>query len=270
MGNSSSSTAKNVSNVVNSSITEISNSTSTSANAITFQGNTFDFINSGKYVNCNTNVTQVNKGDQKLTVSSTVTNTTKLQDELSTSLSSKVKNLTEQEQGALAIGFNCSNNVSEIEQNVSDYVKKQITNTTTTEVKAFVNQLNKAKFVNYGEWDCGGSGGTTINQDNVTNQVVSLIAKSLNTSDTATKIANALEASSENVTSQKMTGIMDSLAGLVGGAALAAVIMAFAPAIIIICLLCCCCMAFKKGGSSAPAAAPAAAKSAFGKKVKFV
>jgi hypothetical protein len=111
--------------------------------------------------------------------------------------------------------------------------------------------------------NCIFGGSITYDQENLSEQIVSLIATKLTTNDVATKIGNELDAVNTNSVSQSITGIISALAGLVGGGMCAAFLIAFAPALVIICCLCLCC---RGGGGKSSSPAPAPAKTSIGKK----
>jgi hypothetical protein len=197
-----------------------------------------------------------------------------LKNQVANAVATLQTNDTTQKQGFLTTGSvdsNTSNNISEFIKNV---VSNDVWNSTAQSLSSKIEAFQKGTIEIDGPFTCEDSANSAnIVQEAIVEQLVGVIMDSLYSTAVGSTIDNKSDSSQGNKTQQDnsgLGGVLNSLIGLVGGGLLGVFLIAFAPAIIVICLLCCCCMAFKKGGSSAPAAAPAAAKSAFGKKVKFV
>jgi hypothetical protein len=278
MGNSQSQSVQQTLTAVNSAVTNVTTTTTTTASAISNNINSFtvnvtdsfqcgnpDIPGSG----CTLRGGQTINSTQSVTLNASVTNTSQLQQEITSALQSIAENESSSKLGALAIGFNCQDTKQSINQSISNFVTNNITNATTTQISGFVSNANTGILNLSGKW---GAGTVFDNPQNiVTTQVVSLIMTALTTNATATAIANSLEATSKSVQSSTIDGIMSALAAMFGTAILGAVLIATAPCIVLICCCYFCCG--NKGGKKetvyAPAPAPAAkAATAFGKKLK--
>jgi hypothetical protein len=246
MGNSSSSEAKSLMEVVNTSITNISESTTADGYAYSKAANSFKFVNKGN-IECegSLSITQANSSNQKATVSSTMTSQSALETALTTDLTNKVSQLTTQQQEALSTGMNCGKTVSDIETNVTNFVQNNLSKSAASSVKAFVDQLNKGIFINGpGATIKCGQDGITVDQSNISDQVVELVAKSLFTSDIGIAIGTAADNLTEQVTDQKLEGlggIVKSLMAVLGGGMLGMLLLMMCPAIVLICCICLCC-----------------------------
>jgi hypothetical protein len=274
MGNSQSQSVQQTLTAVNSAVTNVTTTTTTTASAISNNINSFtvnvtdsfqcgnpDVVGSG----CTLRGGQTINSTQSVTLNASVTNTSQLQQEITSALQSIAENESSSKLGALAIGFNCQDTQQSINQSISNFVTNNITNATVTQISGFVSNANMGILNLSGKW---GAGTVFDNPQNiVTTQVVSLIMSALTTNSTATAIANSLEATSKSVQSTKIDGIMNALAAMFGTAILGAVLIATAPCIVLICCCYFCCG--RKGNKKEYAPPPPApAKAAFGKKLK--
>ena len=254
MGQSSSSEAKSLMEVVNTTITNISESSTAAGNAVTKNINSLKltFGPNSDITGCDLNVSQANTSDQKVTVSNIMTSQTDLTTTLSTELTNKVDQLTTQQQEALSLGMNCSNTVSDIQTNVTNFVQNNISKSAASSVKAFVNQLNKGVFEFNGKYTCGPDGKLNFDQSNITNQIVELVASSLFNSEIGVAIGTAADNSSKQDTDQKLEGlggVMKSLMALVGGGMIGGLLLMMCPCIVLICCVFLCCRGRGKKGA---------------------
>jgi len=239
MGNSSSSNAKAVMDVVNTSIANISTTSSATSNALQTTINDFT-IHVGKSINCGYFLSQGNKGDQVISLSKTCTSLSDLKTTLTNELKTKLSQLTSQQTGALAIGFNCTTEKTDMETHLATFVENNVSSSSVSKIQGIVENYNSGIF-EIGYIDCTLKGSVEVTQENITNQVVSLISKDLFNNATATKIGNALDQSSDQSIKQKLIGIIDTLAKLFGGAMLATLLFMMCPCITLICICCACC-----------------------------
>jgi hypothetical protein len=162
---------------------------------------------------CSLNVGQKIKASQSVKLMAKFASKNDLQAQMKTALQNSIAQASTSQQGALATALNVQNSKQEINQKVSNIVETKITNEVLNEVNGFLDNVNNGTMEFKGIFPCP----ITVNQEIISNQVVSMLSDAMIGNSVSTSTDTAASAASKQETSSKQQGVIDAMAGLMQG-----------------------------------------------------
>lgn len=222
MGSSQSSEVKQTVEILNKSMTNMVTKNTNSASARNINANNLSITTGEKSryapgVDPNKcgglTVSQKIKAGQTVKVMAKITKLSELKTQMKTALQNSIDQASTSKQAALATSLNVQNSKQSISQKVSNIVETNITDEVVNEVNGFLDNVNNGTFVFQGIIPCGAF---SINQEIVSDQVVSLLSDAMIGTSISNSTDTAAAAVSKQKTASEQTGVIGELAGLVG------------------------------------------------------
>lgn len=195
------------------------------------------------------NITQGLKLTQDIKLNLAVNSGNELKNQVANAISSMQTNDSTQKQGFLTTASSeqyTHNNITEVVENV---VSNDVWNSTAQSLNSTIDSFQKGQLIVEGPFNCQESANSgNILQNGLVEQLVSTIMDTLYSSATYTNTDTKSETDQVNINKQDnsgfggmLSGIINTLAGLVGGAMLGTFIFMMCPCIVLICCMCLCC-----------------------------
>jgi hypothetical protein len=216
MGASQSSQISQTTEIINQSMTNLTQNNTNSASAKNANANSF-YITIGEKgdVDCPIDFSQSIRAEQKVKVMAKFKNLADLQTQMKAALANTIDQQQELKQQSLATTIGVQNSKQAINQKIQNIVNNSITNSVLNEVNAFLDNVNKGKLEIKGKYKCTG-GKIKIDQNIASEQVAELLADTLMENITSTSADSAASAESKQSQKTEQTGIIGDLGAFFG------------------------------------------------------
>jgi len=220
MGSSQSSEVKQTVEILNQSMTKLTTKNQNSASARNINANnlTLTFGENARPMpgtdpnKCSLNIGQKIKANQTVKLMAKFASKNDLQSQMKTALQNSIDQASTSKQAALATSLNTQKSKQSISQKVNNIVETNITNEVLNEVNGFLDNVNNGTLEIKGIFPCP----ININQEIVSDQVVSMLSDAMIGNSVSTSTDTAAAAVSKQKTASEQTGVIGELAGLVG------------------------------------------------------
>jgi hypothetical protein len=162
---------------------------------------------------CSLNIGQKIKANQSVKLMAKFASKNDLQAQMKAALQNSIAQSSTSQQGALATSLNVQNSKQEISQKVNNIVETNITNEVLNEVNGFLDNVNNGTMEFKGIFPCP----ITVNQEIISNQVVSMLSDAMIGNSVSTSTDTAATAASKQESASKNQVVIDALSGVLQG-----------------------------------------------------
>jgi hypothetical protein len=226
MGNVQNTSVKQMVDITNSFITNVSNSTSTDSSAITSNRQTFKILTGEKsdVRGCDTSVNQSITTSQQLKTSSKFQTSAEIKNELMNMVDQVASTNQNAVAEFLSLSANVQNSSQELQTSIKNSIENNITNESTVACTAIANNLQEGEITILGKYTCGPSGRIDLTQQLVNDQLAECISNVFNDAIADNTIVNQIVQDSTVDQSAKTIGPIGALFGGIGALIILAVI----------------------------------------------